>query len=137
MLNRYMYWTDWGDPAKIERASMDGMNRQVLHNTEIGEPNGIAIDYQSQVIYWTDSDRDVIEYSNVDGTNRQQLQSDLPYPYGITIEGNLVFFTDWVDFGIHATHRINQGNVTKYTNPLVLQPVGIIAVAANRQPNGK
>ena len=116
---------------------MDGTNRQVLHNTEIGEPNGIAIDYQTQTIYWTDSDRDVIEYSNVDGTNRQQLQTGLPYPYGITIEGSLVFFTDLINFGIHTTHKINQGNVTTFTNAFTILPVGIVAVAANRQPSGK
>ena len=134
-----MYWTDWGEPAKIERASLDGTNRRVLHNTEIGEPNGITIDYEAQVIYWTDSDRDAIEYSNVDGTSRQQLQTGLPYPYGITIEGSLVFFTDWIDVGVHTTHKRNLGssNVTKYTNALTLQPTGIIAVAANRQPSGK
>ena len=69
--NRYMYWTDWGTTAKIERASMDGQNRMVLHNTLLQWPNGITIDYAAQRLYWTDAFLDKIEYSGVDGTGRQ------------------------------------------------------------------
>ena len=66
-----MYWTDWGNPAKIERASMDGQNRTVLHNTLLTWPNGITIDYSAQKLYWVDAFLDKIEYSGVDGTGRQ------------------------------------------------------------------
>ena len=69
--NRYMYWTDWGTTAKIERASMDGQNRMVLHNALLVWPNGITIDYAAQRLYWTDAFLDRIEYSGVDGTGRQ------------------------------------------------------------------
>ena len=66
-----MYWTDWGNPAKIERASMDGQNRIVLHNTLLTWPNGITVDYSAQKLYWVDAFLDKIEYSDVDGTGRQ------------------------------------------------------------------
>ncbi len=128
-----MYWTDWGAPAKIERASMDGSNRQTIHSTGLGEPNGITIDYQTQTIYWTDSELGVIQYSNTDGTNRHQLLSGLPYPFAITVEGSLIFFTDWIDVGIHATHKLDGDNVTKFTNAFTLQPTGIEVIAPNRQ----
>ena len=116
---------------------MDGTNRRTIHSTGIGQPNGITIDYETQIIYWTDSELDVIEYSNVDGTNRQRLQTGVPYPYGITVEGSLIFFTDWVDTGVHTTHKLNDDNVTKFVNAFTIRPVGIIAVSANRQPEGK
>ena len=32
-----MFWTDWGTVAKIERAFLDGTNRKVLVNVELGE----------------------------------------------------------------------------------------------------
>ena len=66
-----MYWTDWGSTAKIEKASMDGQNRVVLHDTLLTWPNGITIDYAAQRLYWTDASLDKIEYSGVDGTGRQ------------------------------------------------------------------
>ena len=40
-----MYWTDWGTKSRIEKANMDGSNRQRLVDTGIGAwPNGLAID---------------------------------------------------------------------------------------------
>ena len=39
-----MFWTDWGDLAKIERAGMDGSQRTTIVSTELKYPNGIAID---------------------------------------------------------------------------------------------
>ncbi len=40
----YMYWTDWGSTAKIERAKGDGTDRTVLINTGLMWPNGITLD---------------------------------------------------------------------------------------------
>ena len=41
-----MYWTDWGNPPKIERANLDGSDRVVLVNTSLGWPNGLALDFE-------------------------------------------------------------------------------------------
>jgi len=38
-----MYWTDWGIQAKIERASLDGEDRQLLINKDVIWPNGLTI----------------------------------------------------------------------------------------------
>ena len=38
-----MYWSDWGDEPKIERAGMDGTQRKVLFNTGLHWPNGLTI----------------------------------------------------------------------------------------------
>ena len=39
-----MFWTDWGQPAKIERSGMDGSQRVTIVSSELQLPNGIAID---------------------------------------------------------------------------------------------
>ena len=31
-----MFWTDWGNKPKIERSYMDGTNRKVIVNTDLG-----------------------------------------------------------------------------------------------------
>lgn len=40
---RWVYWTDWGEPAKIERAGMDGSHRSVVISSDIKWPNGLAL----------------------------------------------------------------------------------------------
>ncbi|KAE8277090.1 Low-density lipoprotein receptor-related protein 6 [Larimichthys crocea] len=57
----YMYWTDWGEVPKIERADLDGMERVVMVNTSLGWPNGLALDYDERKIYWGDAKTDKIE----------------------------------------------------------------------------
>jgi len=57
----YMYWTDWGEVPKIERADLDGTERHVMANTSLGWPNGLALDYHQRKIYWGDAKTDKIE----------------------------------------------------------------------------
>lgn len=59
-----MYWTDWGEIPKIERAALDGSDRIVLVNTSLGWPNGLALDYAEGKIYWGDAKTDKIEVCN-------------------------------------------------------------------------
>lgn len=45
---RYLFWTDWGHIAKIERSHLDGSDRKVLVNTDLGWPNGLTLDYDTR-----------------------------------------------------------------------------------------
>ena len=36
----HMYWSDWGEKAKIERADLDGGDRIILVDTDVEWPNG-------------------------------------------------------------------------------------------------
>ena len=68
----YMFWTDWSyKEPKIERSRMDGSERTVLVNkttlTDIRWPNGLAVDFDTNVIYWTDANADAIFRMDLDG----------------------------------------------------------------------
>jgi len=43
-----MFWSDWGQTPKIERAGMDGSNRTTIVSTRITWPNGVTIDHSSE-----------------------------------------------------------------------------------------
>ena len=83
-----IYWSDWGDDAKIERANLDGSARVVLVNTLLGWPNGLTIDYNERQIYWGDAKLDRIETCRLDGSDRHVVvSSDLPHIFGLTLLG--------------------------------------------------
>ena len=73
-----MYWTDWEeDPkdskrGKIERAWMDGSNRNVFITSKtVLWPNGLSLDIPAKVLYWVDAFYDRIEMVMLNGTDRK------------------------------------------------------------------
>ena len=140
-----MFWTDWGEVPKIERASMDGTDRIVIINTQLGEPYGITVDYSNRRIYWTDNDDDNIKYSDYFGNGRNILvgaSDGVIDPFALTIHGDLLYWTDWEENAVYGTHKIHGtdplGGVTEVIqvySGLLVNPNGIEAVSASRQPS--
>ena len=93
-----MYFTDWGAVGRIEKASMDGTNRTVIHNTSLVWPNALTLDIPTQTLYWADASLDKIEKSNVDGTNRVVLaQTGVSHPFAMVLRDGTLYFSDWSD----------------------------------------
>ena len=67
-----MFWTDWGEIAKIEVAGMDGSpsSRKVIIRENIFWPNGLTLDYQEQLIYWADAKLNYIHRYRCTQTHR-------------------------------------------------------------------
>ena len=68
-----MFWTDWGQQPRVERAGMDGSERTVIVSTKLYWPNGLSIDYPNRRLYFADARLDYIEYCNYDGSGRHQV----------------------------------------------------------------
>ena len=133
-----MYWSDWGEQARIERAGMDGSHRTALHDTDLTWPNGITIDYENQKLYWVDASLDTLECSSVDGSGRTLLERDdvILHPFSITLEKDFLFWTDWQQFGIFTTHKYQPNDTIIFLYRLAFRPFGIEAVTPDRQRNG-
>ena len=102
----YMYWSDWGVDAKIERAWLDGSHRTTIITENITWPNGIALDVTEQRIYWCDAKWNQIESANVDGTDRKILINELlAHPFGLTILGDYFYWTDWEDLLLERAEK--------------------------------
>ena len=50
----YMYWTDWGATAKIERSYMSGRGRTTIISGNLRWPNGLCLDIVGKRMYWID-----------------------------------------------------------------------------------
>ena len=137
--SRYIYWTDWGQAAKIERMSMDGdlSTRVVLHNVTGSWPNGLSIDFTLFRIYWTDAKLRVIESSRLDGSDRRQIVY-LPeqHPFSIVIFEDYMYWSDWTSEAIYRANKFTGTDRTQIISR-AFSMMGIEIYHALRQPNGK
>ena len=124
---RYLFWTDWGENPRIERASLDGTGRKTIISTKIFWANGITIDIPSRKLYFADSKLDYIDYCDYDGNNRKQVLSHnhyLLHPHSLTIFEDTLYWTDRQLNRVLSCHKHNGTNQTVVSH-LVSQPLGI------------
>ena len=84
----FLFYTDWGrfgEVGKIIRTTMAGTLKKELINTNLTQPSGLALDYEEDMLYFTDAVREVIERITINGTRRQVLVSATIYPFAITV----------------------------------------------------
>lgn len=70
-----MFWSDWGQNPRIERAFMDGTVRSAIISTKLYWPYGLALDYTTQRLYFADAYLKYIDYCDYDGKNRHQVMA--------------------------------------------------------------
>lgn len=89
---------------------MDGSNQEDIVTVEVKNPDGIAIDWITRNLYWTDTGTDRIEVSRLNGTHRKVLiHEDLGEPRAIALALELgwMFWTDWD----HKKPKIERSNL--------------------------
>ena len=109
-----MFWTDWGEHARIERAGMNGKYRDVIVMQNIFWPNGLAIDYYTQLLFWVDAKLFTLSSCDFDGGNRHTIissQSILPHPFSITVFEDNVYWTDWQKESIQRANKFDGSNM--------------------------
>uniref|UniRef100_A0A8C5HP60 Nidogen-1-like n=1 Tax=Gouania willdenowi TaxID=441366 RepID=A0A8C5HP60_GOUWI len=91
-VEKMIYWSDITGPA-ISKASVFA-----LLSSDLQSPEGIAVDHVARLLFWTDSMRDTIEVSKLDGSHRRVLfDTDLVNPRPIVTDpahGRL-YWADW------------------------------------------
>nr|AVH84929.1 vitellogenin receptor [Harmonia axyridis] len=101
-----MFWSDWGYPARIARAYMDGSSDRSFVSDNIHWPNGLAIDYPNQRLYWTDAKAMTLESINLDGTDRRiVLEAVVKFPYAIAVFENRLYWSDWHTHSIQSCDK--------------------------------
>lgn len=129
-----VFWSDWGPNAKIERSYMDGSERQPITNDGIYWPNGLAMDFSTDRIYWADAKHHVIENSKLDGTDRKKiLSNNLPHPFALTIFEDNMFWTDWHTKTISSANKVTGKNF-RHVHEGLHFPMDIHSYHVARQP---
>lgn len=129
-----IFWTDWGPNPKIERSFMDGSSRRTLVRDGVQWPNGLAIDYPANRIYWADAKHHVIESINLEGFDRKKVLSNhLPHPFALTLFEDSMYWTDWHTKAISTANKIT-GKGYKFIHEGLHFPMDIHSYHPARQP---
>ena len=127
---------------------MDGdpETRQILVDKDIGWPNGLAIDYQTERLWWVDAKFAKIESMNLDGTGRKEVVGDannLGHPFSLTVFGESFFWTDWTQRVIYRSFKENPlqkyviGHIfDRLPSGKPVSPMDIKVVHPHQQPRG-
>ncbi|XP_062963654.1 pro-epidermal growth factor isoform X2 [Cynocephalus volans] len=111
----------------IERANMDGSQRERLIEEGVDVPEGLAVDWIGRRLYWTDRGKSVIEGSDLHGKYRKIIiKENISQPRGIAVHpvAKRLF---WTDTGINP--RIESSS---------LQGFGRLVIASSNliEPSG-
>jgi len=131
-----MYWTDI-TTDRIERASMDGKSRTVLHSTGLSVARALTMDYDNQVLYWADDSYNRIERSNPDGSNRLVVTtvSSSYAPFAMTYYNGRLYWADtYSSYRRIFSTSVTSPSITSVTSRLSYGPQGIQVVDEQRQP---
>ncbi len=124
---RYIFWTEWGEYPRIERAGMDGSDRKTIIDTKIYWPNGLALDIPTKRVYFADSKLDFIDFCDYNGLNRQQVIASnhyLLHPHSLAVFEDQVYWTDRQLNRVMQARKFRGSNESVVSH-LVSQPLSV------------
>ncbi|XP_017778488.1 PREDICTED: low-density lipoprotein receptor-related protein 2 isoform X2 [Nicrophorus vespilloides] len=134
--NGTLFFTDWGKfgtSGKILRTTMAGSLKKVIVDKNLAQPSGLAIDYEDQMLYWTDAVREKIERADLNGQNREILVSATIYPFSITVFGKYIYWTDLQLRGVYRAEKHTGANMMEMVKRLEDSPRDIHIFSPDRQ----
>ncbi|XP_074849534.1 pro-epidermal growth factor isoform X3 [Carettochelys insculpta] len=85
----------------IERANLDGSNREKIICEAVDIPEGLAVDWINRKLYWTDRGKSYIGRSELNGVHREMIiKEDIFRPRGIVVHP-LAKRLFWTDLGVN------------------------------------
>ncbi|CAK1544808.1 unnamed protein product [Leptosia nina] len=134
--NGTLYYTDWGrfgTSGKIYRTTMAGSLKKAIIDKDLSQPSGLTIDFDENMLYWTDAVREKIERSKLDGSAREVLISATIYPFAITVFRNYIYWTDLQLRGVYRAEKHTGANMVEMVKRLEDSPRDIHIYSKSRQ----
>ncbi|KAL4708620.1 hypothetical protein ACJJTC_001059, partial [Scirpophaga incertulas] len=134
--NGSLYYTDWGrfgTSGKIFRTTMAGSLKKAIIDKDLSQPSGLTIDFDDNMLYWTDAVREKIERSRPDGSEREVLVSATIYPFAITVHGDYMYWTDLQLRGVYRAEKHTGANMVEMVKRLDDSPRDVHVFSRARQ----
>ncbi|XP_078609405.1 low-density lipoprotein receptor-related protein 5-like isoform X2 [Branchiostoma floridae x Branchiostoma japonicum] len=111
----YLYYSDWGEVAKVVKVELDGSNAVVMNHNGMHNPNGLALSAGQLYILDSHARLDVVTENgtqlapgsldkiDLDDQNVRNTNDGLGLqtPFGISVKGSQIFISDWGTSAIH------------------------------------
>ena len=96
-LRRILFWTIFGNRPSIIRGRMDGTFVERILELPNGEPNGIAIDYDSDTLYWLNFKSHTLESSDMSGNQHRTISGGISTFHGfhLLIRDRIMYWSEW------------------------------------------
>ncbi|XP_044218108.1 low-density lipoprotein receptor-like [Thunnus albacares] len=138
-LQGLLFWAECGRSPKIERASLDGLDRTALVTSLIRRPVALSLDLPRQLLYWVDQGMRSISRVNLEGRHRKTVVESNGYldrPFGLAVFEGFVYWSDEVT---HSVCRANKHNGVHFQVLLknATSPGGVVIIQPILQPTGK
>ncbi|NXA51771.1 LRP1B protein, partial [Nothocercus julius] len=113
-----LFFTDYGNVAKVERCDMDGMNRTWIVDSNIEQPTALALDLINKYVYWVDIYLDNLEVVDYQGRKRHTVMRgrQVRHLCGIAVFENYLYAVNSDNFSILRINRYNGSDVQSLTN---------------------
>lgn len=96
----------------VATASMDGKFSRPLITRNIIWPNGLALDWPNDRLYWVDAKFQSIDSCKLDGSDRRRVIEKVSnHPYGIAVFQDRVFWSDWESNSIQSCDKFTGEHV--------------------------
>lgn len=129
-----IYWVNYyGRPRTIQRLSVNGFFKQTILN--VAQPSGLTIDYDNNLLYWTDDEYNQILSSDLVGNNIRvvPVSAVIDEPYAIVVYQSNLYWTDASYSHIDIANQftgVRQASISASLD----RPTGIHVIDYSRQP---
>ncbi|XP_072244889.1 low-density lipoprotein receptor-related protein 8-like [Leuresthes tenuis] len=137
-LQGLLFWTQCGSFPKIERAGLDGHDRQALVTSSIRQPVALSLDMPRKLLYWFDMGTRSISRVNLEGRHRKTVVESNGYLdrlFGLAVFEGFLYWSDEVTRSICRANKHNGTNLQVLLSD-VTSPGDVALVQPVLQPNG-
>ncbi|NXS93779.1 LRP1B protein, partial [Jacana jacana] len=108
-----LFFTDYGNAAKVERCDMDGMNRTWIVDSEIEQPTALALDLINKYVYWVDIYLDSVEVVDYQGRRRHTIIKgrQIRHLCGLAVFENYLYTVNTDNLSVLRINRYNGTDV--------------------------
>lgn len=134
---RLIFWTEV-EVERIGKAFMDGTSKKYIITNKIRWPNGVAIDFTAERLYWTDGYNEIVESSDLNGGDRRVVYNDKRImKVDKTSERRTKFMDSYPELNVLVGLQVYSNNYTIDVNPLCSRNNGLCSTFCFPTPTGR